>query len=74
MRQMAILLLSENPEKHLFVRDLAATISISKPGVCRALDTLGIHGYAKRVREDNDQRNVYAQITDEGRRFLASIR
>ena len=72
-RQMAILLtIYLKPPPHT-VRGLSATLQISKPGVTRALDTLGRLGLLKRKRDESDRRNVLVQRTVKGSVFVSDF-
>lgn len=72
-RQMAILLtIYLKPPPHT-VRGLSASLHISKPGVTRALDTLGRLGFLKRRRDDADRRNVLVQRTVKGSVFVSDF-
>ncbi len=72
-RQMAILLIvSIDPPPHT-VRKLAEKLNISKPAICRALDTLSKFNLAKRVVDKNDRRNVFIIPTDNGYKYLGSL-
>lgn len=69
-RQMAIFLqVYLAPPPHT-VRGLAAILSISKPAVVRALDTLGRADFTRRKRDETDKRNVLIQRTVKGSVFL----
>lgn len=72
-RQMAILLLVYLDEKPHTVRGLAAELAISKPAVTRALDRLSQLGYARRVKDDADRRNVLINRTVKGSVFLSEF-
>jgi DNA-binding MarR family transcriptional regulator len=52
------------------VRSLAYTFDISKPSVCRALDTLSLCGLLKRRKDAEDGRSVLVQKTMKGIAFL----
>lgn len=72
-RQLAILLnvyLRNGPHT---VRGLAETLNISKPAVSRALDALGTKGLTRRIRDEQDRRNVLVQRTDDGHAFLSTF-
>lgn len=72
-RQLALLLtVFLTPPPHT-VRGLAATLSVSKPAITRALDRLGRLGYIKRKRDQEDRRNVLVQRTVKGSVFLAEF-
>ena len=69
-RQMAILLqVYQNPGPHT-VRGLAKILSVSKPVVTRALNTLGGLGYLRRERDQDDRRNIFIVKTEDGQQFL----
>lgn len=72
-RQMALMLLVYlTPGPHT-VRGLAHQLSVSKPVITRALNTLGSLGYLRRVRDENDRRNVFVAKTSTGQDFLDSF-
>lgn len=69
-RQMALMLLVYlTPGPHT-VRGLAHILGVSKPVITRALNTLGSLGYLRRVRDEDDRRNVFVAKTDPGQDFL----
>lgn len=69
-RQMAILLsVYMTPAPHT-VRGLAEELSVAKPVISRALDTLSKLGYLKRVKDEADKRNIFVQRTVSGAVFL----
>ncbi|MES2002501.1 MAG: MarR family winged helix-turn-helix transcriptional regulator [Pseudomonadota bacterium] len=69
-RQMALLMLVYlTPGPHT-VRGLARLLSVSKPVVTRALNTLGGLGYLRRERDQDDRRNVFVVKTSNGAQFL----
>ncbi|MCO6176882.1 helix-turn-helix domain-containing protein [Ciceribacter sp. RN22] len=70
LRQMAILLhIYLVPPPHT-VRGLAAALSVTKPVITRALDTMGEMGLVERVRDDRDRRNVVIKRTVGGALYL----
>lgn len=72
-RQMALMLLVYlTPGPHT-VRGLAQVLTVSKPVITRALNTLGSLGYLRRVRDENDRRNVFVAKTSTGQDFLDSF-
>jgi len=72
-RQMAILLtIYLEPPPHT-VRDLAAHLSVTKPVITRALDTMGILGLVARRRDERDRRNVLIQRTVRGAEYLQRL-
>jgi DNA-binding MarR family transcriptional regulator len=72
-RQMAILLIVYLEERPQTVRGLAAELAISKPAVTRALDRLSKLGYARRVKDEADRRNVLVTRTVKGSVFLSEF-
>lgn len=69
-RQLALLLtVYLTPGPHT-VRGLASRLSVSKPVITRALNTLSAMGYLKRHRDETDLRNVLVEHTDNGHAFL----
>lgn len=69
-RQMALLLLVYlTPGPHT-VRGLAASLSVSKPVITRALNTLGAFGYIRRQKDESDLRNIFVERTEAGHEFL----
>lgn len=69
-RQMAVLLQVYLHEPPHTVRGLAERLSLAKPAITRALDTLSGHGYVRRKRDPQDGRNVLVQRTVAGAVFL----
>ena len=73
-RQMALLMLIYlTPGPHT-VRGIASALSVSKPVVTRALNTLGSLGYLRRERDQDDRRNIFVVRTKDGTQFLESFR
>ena len=73
-RQMALLLVVYlTPGPHT-VRGLARMLSVSKPVVTRALNTLGALGYLRRERDQDDRRNIFVVRTSSGAEFLEGFR
>ena len=73
-RQMALLLVVYlTPGPHT-VRGLARMLSVSKPVVTRALNTLGALGYLRRERDQDDRRNIFVVRTNNGAEFLEGFR
>ena len=69
-RQMALLMVVyQTPGPHT-VRGLARMLSVSKPVVTRALNTLGALGYLRRERDQDDRRNIFVVRTNSGTEFL----
>jgi len=72
-RQTAVLLnVYLMPMPHS-VKSLAEDLIISKPAVCRALDTLESAKLVKRVRDKQDKRNVLVQRTVKGSVYLSEF-
>ena len=72
-RQFAILLtVYLAPPPHT-VRDLALTLSISKPAITRALDKLCELHFLRRKKDEEDRRNVLVQRTVKGSVFLSEL-
>lgn len=69
-RQLGILLTIYMGEPPHTVRSLSDELKISKPAVCRALDTLSQHDLVRRKKDEQDRRNVYLQRTVNGSVFL----
>lgn len=70
MRQWAIMLsvyLKSGPHT---VRKLSQTLNVPKPAISRALDTLSILGFVRRVRDPEDKRIVIVHKTSGGAIFL----
>jgi DNA-binding MarR family transcriptional regulator len=73
LRQMAILLhIYLVPPPHS-VRDLAATLGVTKPVITRALDSMGAMGLVDRQRDERDRRNVVIKRTVAGALFLEKL-
>ena len=70
-RQMAVLSTVYLTEPPHTVRNLAERLGISKPAICRAVDTLSMMELIKRKKDDKDRRNVFIQRTVTGSVFLS---
>ncbi len=69
-RQIAVLLtVYMSPPPHT-IRSLAEQLNISKPAVCRAIDTLSGLDLIRRKKDEEDRRNVFLQRTINGSVFL----
>tara|TARA_R110002094_G_scaffold17912_9_gene29565 strand:- start:1680 stop:2069 length:390 start_codon:yes stop_codon:yes gene_type:complete len=69
-RQQAILMtIALAPGPHT-VRGLADHLDIAKPAVTRALDTLSRLDFIRRVKDDNDLRNIFIERTPAGMAYL----
>lgn len=72
-RQLAVLLtIYMAPPPHT-VGNLSESLSISKPAICRALDTLSLHDLVRRKKDEEDRRVVYLQRTVNGSVFLRDL-
>lgn len=72
-RQMALLLVAGQEAGPHTVRGLAARLSVSKPVVTRALNSLSALGLVARRRDERDRRSVFVDVTPEGDDFLADF-
>lgn len=70
MRQWAILTHVYLMDGMHTVRSLAYAFDISKPSVCRALDTLSALELLKRRKDEQDGRSIMVQKTMKGIAFL----
>ncbi|KCZ92903.1 MarR family transcriptional regulator [Hyphomonas johnsonii] len=72
-RQQAILMtIALTPGPHT-VRGLADHLDIAKPAVTRALDTLSRLDFVRRVKDDNDLRNIFIERTSAGMSYLRTF-
>lgn len=72
-RQTGILLtVYLSPPPHS-IKQLSDTLLISKPAVCRAVDTLARLGLVRRKRDENDSRIVHIQRTVKGSVYLSEF-
>ncbi len=72
-RQIAILLTVYLETPPHTVRGLAQKLSVTKPVITRALDSLGKMRLAARRRDDADRRNVIVQRTVDGALFVERL-
>jgi DNA-binding MarR family transcriptional regulator len=72
-RQQAILLTVYLETPPHTVRDLAKRLSVTKPVITRALDTMGAMGLVERHRDERDRRNVLIKRTVTGALFLERL-
>ncbi|MDG1437437.1 MAG: MarR family winged helix-turn-helix transcriptional regulator [Emcibacteraceae bacterium] len=72
-RQYCVLLAVYLEPKQHTVRGLAAAIDVSKPVITRCIDSLSILGFVKRVRDEEDRRNVFITRTVKGAVFLTDF-
>jgi DNA-binding MarR family transcriptional regulator len=69
-RQTAVLLaIYMTPPPHM-IRSIAATLNISKPAICRAVDVLSTLDLIRRKKDEDDRRNVFLQRTINGSVYL----
>lgn len=73
VRQVAILLTVYLEAPPHTVRGLASKLSVSKPVITRALDSMGRHDLVTRRRDDDDRRNVLVQRTVKGALYLERV-
>jgi DNA-binding MarR family transcriptional regulator len=69
-RQIGVLLtVYMSPPPHS-IRSLAEVLNVSKPAICRAVDTLSAIDLVRRKKDEDDRRNVFLQRTINGSVFL----
>ena len=73
VRQLAILLTIYAKSKPCTVRGLAADLTISKPAVTRAVDTLEKLELCRRQPDETDRRSVLVQRTVRGSVYVAKM-
>lgn len=71
-RQLAVLGIALEEGQPLKVREMAATLNLTKPVVTRALDTLESHGLVER-RRGKDKRDRLIHPTPAGRAFRSQL-
>jgi DNA-binding MarR family transcriptional regulator len=72
-RQMAVMTtvyLTTGPHT---IRSLSEVLNVSKPAICRAVDTLSMMDLIKRKKDEEDRRNVFIQRTVSGSVFLSDM-
>lgn len=73
MRQTAIMLIVYlNPPPHT-VTELAKTLGVAKPVITRALNSMSKENLVRRIRDEDDKRNVLIQRTPEGAEYLERL-
>jgi DNA-binding MarR family transcriptional regulator len=72
-RQIAVLLTVYMTQPPHTVRELAASLNISKPAVTRALDKLSGLDLVRRKTDEHDRRSVLVQRTVKGSVFLTEF-
>lgn len=65
----ALLTIYMTPPPHT-IRSLSEQLNVSKPAVCRAVDTLSALDLVRRKKDEADRRNVFLQRTINGSVFL----
>lgn len=69
-RQIGVLLtVYMSPPPHS-IRSLSEALNVSKPAICRAVDTLSAIDLIRRKKDEEDRRNVFLQRTINGSVFL----
>lgn len=69
-RQIAVLLtVYMAPPPHT-IRSISEHLNVSKPAICRAVDTLSGLDLLRRKKDEEDRRNVFLQRTINGSVFL----
>lgn len=72
-RQMALLTTVYLTKAPHTVRSLSEALNVSKPAICRAIDTLSMMDLIKRKKDEDDKRNVFIQRTVNGSVFLSDM-
>ena len=72
-RQMAVMTTVYLTEPPHTIRSLSHHLNISKPAICRAVDSLSMMGLIKRKKDETDKRNVFVQRTINGSVFLSDL-
>lgn len=73
LRQLAILSTIYTADSPPTVRGLAAMLSLAKPVVTRAIDTLEKHDLCRRHPDESDGRSVIIQRTVRGSVYTAAL-
>lgn len=72
-RQMAVMTtVYLTPPPHT-IRSISEALHVSKPAICRAVDTLSMMDLIKRKKDEKDRRNVFIQRTISGSVFLSDM-
>lgn len=72
-RQVGIMLTVYLTQPPHTVKNLSERLNISKPSVCRAIDTLSAHNLIKRKKDEDDNRVVHIQRTVRGSVYLSEL-
>lgn len=74
VRMLAVMFeLSDEINRKLSLRYIAEKLDVPKPSVSRAFDALVRMKMIKRIRGEDDRRDVYAILTDKGVAFVEGI-
>lgn len=75
IRQLAVMfVLYEARDKPVKLRDLALALKISRGPATRSWDGLCNMKLLRRVRSEEDGRDVFGFLTDEGKKFVEEIK
>jgi DNA-binding MarR family transcriptional regulator len=69
-----LLYLNDADGGRMRMSELADSVLLSRSGLTRLVDRLEREGLLKRERCESDQRGLFAEITDDGRRLFAAAR
>ena len=69
-----LLYLNDAEGGRMRMSELADSVLLSRSGLTRLVDRLERDGLLKRERCESDQRGLFAEITEEGRRVFAAAR
>ncbi len=72
-RQMAVMTSVYLTEPPHTIRNLSERLCVSKPAVCRAVDSLSMMDLIRRKKDPEDGRNVFIQRTVTGSVFLSDM-
>lgn len=72
-RQMTLMLTLYLQDGEHTIRSLSSVLSISKPAVCRAVDTLSKYNLIMRKKDASDGRNVFIERTAAGYAYLGQF-
>lgn len=71
---LALLLLSDSPEKVLSLKELERQMQTSQPDVAGVAVRLAMKGLVERFVDENDRRVKRVHITEQGERYCAAAR
>lgn len=72
-RQLAVMTTVYLTEPPHTIRSLSSRLGVSKPAICRAVDSLSMLDLIKRKKDEEDRRNVFIQRTIAGSVFLSDF-